>query len=266
MAAIKGWWNGFLLNLQFFTIVPVTKSIEMNPLNVNGAVRTFPILGAFQGFIFIMAAWLLHATPFSDLACSFFLMVFMIAFTGGIHLDGWIDASDAYFSYQTKEKRLEVMKDPRTGAFGVLSIILLLAAKFLFVFEIMQRFTINTYWFLFLIPIFSKSIMGWMLHQLTPAKDEGLAYFFKKDLDNHLPMHYTVYLILIAASCFIINFSIFRQFVLLLITAVMFIAFASMKINKWFGGMTGDILGASVEGGELFLWMIAWLWHYFATV
>jgi adenosylcobinamide-GDP ribazoletransferase len=48
--------------------------------------------------------------------------------------------------------------------------------------------------------------------------------------------------------------------------AVLFLLIASRKIVKWFGGITGDVLGASVEGVEIVLWMTLWLWHYFVMV
>ena len=56
---------------------------------------------------------LFNWTPFSPLAAAFFVWLALIVLTGGIHLDGWMDASDAFFSYRDKQKRLEIMKDPQ---------------------------------------------------------------------------------------------------------------------------------------------------------
>ena len=50
-----------------------------------------------------------------------------------------MDASDAFFSYRDRERRLEIMKDPRIGAFGVLRCLVLLSARFLFIYEIILR-------------------------------------------------------------------------------------------------------------------------------
>lgn len=41
--------------------------------------------------------------------------------TGGIHLDGFLDTQDAMSSYQERERRLEILKDPRAGAFAIIS-------------------------------------------------------------------------------------------------------------------------------------------------
>ena len=40
--------------------------------------------------------------------------------TGGFHLDGYMDTMDALHSYQKKEKKLEILKDPHIGAFSVI--------------------------------------------------------------------------------------------------------------------------------------------------
>ena len=44
---------------------------------------------------------------------------------------------------------------------------------------------------------------------------------------------------------------------------LLFLIVISRKIVRWFGGITGDVLGASVEGVECLLWMMVWLWLYF---
>lgn len=47
-----------------------------------------------------------------------------------------------------------------------------------------------------------------------------------------------------------------------IIGSSLFILIARKKIIRWFGGITGDVLGAAVEGGETLLWLILWLLPY----
>jgi adenosylcobinamide-GDP ribazoletransferase len=49
--------------------------------------------------------------------------------TGGLHLDGLADCCDGLFASVSIERRLEIMKDPRMGAFGVVGLILVLLLK-----------------------------------------------------------------------------------------------------------------------------------------
>lgn len=83
------------------------------------------------------------------------------------------------FSYQDKERRLEIMKDSRTGAFGVISVIVLLAARFLFIYEIVERVNEWTYFLIIALPLLSKCVMGYLLIRMPLAKKRGSVLFFK---------------------------------------------------------------------------------------
>lgn len=90
--------KGMLINLQFFTIVPIPYELPMDKKHMTYAVKFFPLLGLLQGAIFVGALYLLtNYTPFSTLATAFILWLLTIIVTGGLHIDGWMDASDAFF-------------------------------------------------------------------------------------------------------------------------------------------------------------------------
>lgn len=71
------------------------------------------------------------------------------------------------------------MKDSRTGAFGVISVIVLLAARFIFIYEIVERVNEWTYFLIIALPLLSKCVMGYLLIRMPLAKKEGLGAFFK---------------------------------------------------------------------------------------
>uniref|UniRef100_UPI0005850CC2 adenosylcobinamide-GDP ribazoletransferase n=1 Tax=Paenibacillus sonchi TaxID=373687 RepID=UPI0005850CC2 len=56
-------------------------------------------------------------------------LILWVWLTGGLHLDGWMDCADGLLSYRTRERMLEIMKDSRVGAMGVLACMLLLLLK-----------------------------------------------------------------------------------------------------------------------------------------
>ena len=184
--------------------------------------------------------------------------------TGGIHLDGWMDCSDAFFSYRDRAKRLEIMKDPRMGAFGVLSVIVILSARFLFIYEIVVMAVDVSYIFIVLIPFIGKMVMGVLLMSVKSAKEDGLGTLFKQAASRRTLWIYPIYLLLILLLILFLWPKAVLGVLLLVIVAFLFILVASRKIMNWFGGITGDVLGASVEGVEILLWMTVWLWHYFA--
>lgn len=257
------WIKGFLINLQFFTTIPIRFALPMDKKHLERAIQTFPLLGLLQGSIYAATLFaIVDWTPFSALAAAFAIWLASIFVTGGIHLDGWIDSSDAFFSYGDKDKRLEIMKDPRTGAFGVLSVVVLLSAKFFFIYEIITRLQSATYLLAIAIPFLSKMLMGILLVSVKPARNEGLGALFKNASSKRTLWIYPVYLLLFAATSFLTGLYIgFASYVL---AAILVFLFLRKKIIEWFGGMTGDTLGASVELTEVLLWMTMWLLHYFA--
>lgn len=261
---MKKFWIGLLINIQFFTALPIHASLPMEREFIASSMRTFPILGLLKGIIYSSLVYiLLNVSPFSLLAVAFLLWVGMICLTGGLHLDGWMDASDAFFSYQEQEKRLEIMKDPRIGAFGVLSVLLLLSAKFLFIYEILQNWQAIDYVLLLLLPFFSKMVMGLLLIYVPEAKESGLGSFFKRAASPHITFVYLGYMIICVLALFFFYQEGLTVVLLLLTVSALSYFFLSKKMIKWFGGLTGDLLGASVEGTELILWASLWLLHYF---
>ena len=57
------------------------------------------------------------------------LVVLLLVLTGGLHADGLMDTCDGIFVHATPERRLEIMRDPRVGSFGVLGLACVLLLK-----------------------------------------------------------------------------------------------------------------------------------------
>lgn len=264
---IRLFFTGILINLQFFTSIPIKAQFSLDQNQLKYVLRTFPVLGLLQGSIYAAFLYILQSfTPFTDLMMALFLWLLLIILSGGIHLDGWIDTSDAYFSYKDPEQRLEIMKDPRAGAFGVLSVIVLLFTRFIVLYELIQAADSTILLLIILIPFLGKMLLGIFLQILPPARADGMASFFQSGKSSSLFGVYAVYLVIIGS--FIAWFQIASLFAYMLFIAVTFIAglLIARSIRKNFNGITGDTLGASSEGMELLLWLTLLLLHSFAMV
>lgn len=177
---------------------------------------------------------------------------------------GWMQVM--LFSYQQIDKRLEIMKDPRTGAFGVISVIILLSGRFLFIYEIIDMLSTSSFIFILTLPFLSKSLMGYLLLNVPAAKQEGLGHFFQKSVPKNALFIYPFYILLYLVFVILFYHQVIEFVLILILITLLAGFFFKRKIIKWFSGITGDVLGASVEGVEWILWMSIWLLHYFATV
>lgn len=261
---MKAYLNGLIIAVQFFSIFPIQREIPMTDKNMNGLIRALPLFGLLFGVIYAGTTYLLiEQTTISPLMITFILWLLGIILTGAIHLDGWMDASDAFFSYRNQERRLEIMEDPRIGAFGVISAIILLAAKFLFIYEVVLQLEIYSYVLILLIPFFSRILVALILVFVPAAKEEGLGFYFQQAVEKKSLRFYLLYFLLIGLFLTMWNFtSLWMVSILLLLTITSFLIIRK-KVLQWFGGMTGDVLGASLEGLEVCLWMVLWLLHSF---
>mgnify|MGYP002569317442 CR=1 FL=1 len=98
-----------------FSALPVPR-IDWNERNMRYAMVAFPLIGAVIGALWCVCG----ALPLPDMLRAAGFCLIPVAVTGGIHLDGYADTSDALSSYGDREKKLDILKDPHCGAFAVI--------------------------------------------------------------------------------------------------------------------------------------------------
>jgi adenosylcobinamide-GDP ribazoletransferase len=88
----------------------------------------YPLVGAVLGAL-TWLVWKGSLSLFPPLIAGILALIVWVGLTGGLHLDGLADCCDGLFASVTRERRLEIMKDPHVGAFGVIGLILVLLLK-----------------------------------------------------------------------------------------------------------------------------------------
>ena len=88
----------------------------------------YPFVGLVIGAV-TWLAWRGATYAFPPLVAGTLALVVWVVLTGGLHLDGLADCCDGLLASTSVERRLEIMKDPRLGAFGVIGLILVLLLK-----------------------------------------------------------------------------------------------------------------------------------------
>ncbi len=80
----------------------------------------FPLIGVVIGVLLqglgILCTWL----SFGDTMRGASFVLLSVLVTGGIHMDGFLDTTDALSSWQPREKKLEILKDSHAGAFAII--------------------------------------------------------------------------------------------------------------------------------------------------
>lgn len=120
--------RGLAIAFSFLTRLPMPK-VAWDVRAQSASLKWYPLVGATLGLILVAAAWCLRHLP--SLPASAVMLALWVVITGALHLDGLADSADAWIGGMgDRERTLAIMKDPRCGPAGVMSLILLSLLKF----------------------------------------------------------------------------------------------------------------------------------------
>ncbi|WP_240377706.1 adenosylcobinamide-GDP ribazoletransferase [Bacillus piscicola] len=259
---------GFWMAMSFLTISPV-KQVEWDQPTTRNSLPFFPICGLFIGTVAAgITAIFTYLFPLLPVyLTAFIIFAALLLLYGGLHLDGWMDVSDAMGSWRDKERKLEIMKDSHVGSAAVWTTILLLGARFVSILAVVEATDHSLlYLAIFLIPVLTRTAMGCLIISAPLAKEEGLAAWFQQStnlFDTVKVVVIGVVIVVIAAVAFAAPW----LFILvLLVGSVAGYTAAQLYFQKTFGGINGDMAGALSEGLETMLWMISALFIFSVMV
>lgn len=242
---------GLIVALQFLTRLPVNIMVDFNDENIGKSTFFFPFVGMLLGIIAYIPFYILG--NYNIEIGSFLVLLFIIILTGGLHLDGLSDMFDGFFANRDKDRTLEIMADSRIGAFGVLSLILLILFKFILIKNLSNDlmwalvFSMGNSRFVALIQIAFKKIakpggLGDMIHKTNPKK--------------YIISSFIIYIAIIL----VVNY----KFIIPLLLSILMGEIISRASYKKLGGFTGDVYGATIELSEIvsllgFIGVLQWI-------
>ena len=153
--------NSFLASLAFLTWFPATRLSGKSQRDISNSRAWFPLVGLLIGILLALVG-IAAGNLFPVYFWGAVLLLLLAAVTRGLHADGLMDVCDGVFGGRTRERRLEIMKDSRVGAFGALGLGLVLLLKygaFLSVFD--YRTTGPTEAFVYLSPLPDQGMELW---------------------------------------------------------------------------------------------------------
>jgi len=239
----------FLAALRFLTIIPFPWRRGVSPEEVGRSVVYFPLVGAIIGLILVGLNWLLGWLLPSALI-NVLLVVSLVAISGALHLDGFVDTCDGMAGGKTVEERWQVMQDSRAGAFGIIGVCCLLLVKYVSLNAVPDNWLMPT---LVLMPVVSRWAMVYAVFAYPYAKPSGLGKVFKQGASWQRFAIATVISLVVA-----VILTKLAGFVIML--AIWVIALAmTVYLKGKFGGLTGDTYGAINEVAEVLVLILVCL-------
>ena len=201
-----------------------------------------PLVGLEMGLYWAAAGWLCQFLGLPELVTGLVIAVLPYLLTGFIHLDGYMDVTDAVGSCRSLEKRREILKDSHVGAFAVIGCGLLLLAAFAF-----ASSGKGSTWVLCLVPVVSRCCSALAVTVLRPMSTSQYAGSFREGV--HRGQVIALALMLMAALG--AGFVLFGTRAVVLLGALAGYGLALRKGFKSLEGMNGDISGYALTLSEL---------------
>ena len=227
--------NSFLIGLQFLTRIHLVKQTVWTAEDFGRSTRFFPLVGLVLGICYAFAAWLLlYALGIRSLTVAL-LLILPLLLTGGLHADGFMDTADGVFSGRERARKLEIMKDSRVGAFGVVSFVMLMFVQFSLLSDMAWPLLVPA---LFVMPIIGRLAMVLAVACFPYAREDGMGKTFADMADRS-----TVVIAPLTTAVLVLPWGVLATAALVLGT-LFALLFCRMMTNI-LGGVTGDVYGAA---------------------
>lgn len=230
--------NSFLIALQFLTIIPVTYSFIASDKQLGDSALFYPVIGLIIGSILVFSALWLSGLSLSIQAAI--ILILWVLLTGGLHLDGLADCADAWVGgLGSKQRSLDIMKDPAAGPIAVVVLVLLLLLKWSTISVVIEQNSIEV---LLLTPVLGRVAILILMLTADYIREDGLG----KTIVLNLPVPAVKGLVLF---CMLLSAYYLSVLPITFMLAMLFALYYQSK--KRLGGVTGDVYGASVELVEI---------------
>jgi adenosylcobinamide-GDP ribazoletransferase len=236
--------RGLAVALGLLTTLPVPLPIEPTPGAVGRAAVWFPLVGALIGGL-TWLTWVGVVRVLPPAVAAVLALLVWIGLTGGLHLDGLADGGDALAAAVPRERRLAILRDPRLGTFGAISLIavILLKTTALAALAPGQGLTL----------VLAASLARWCVLPvglMPTARREGMAADFALGLR---PRHLLPAAMAPLALAAVMGWRGLAAVVVGLIVTAGVMALAWRRL----GGSTGDVMGMTVELVETVVLLVA---------
>ena len=232
---------GRLLNearfaLMLLTRLPAGRVSEPVPA-MRDAVWAYPLAGLAVGLIGAITLSVAYGLGLPSLASALLALAAMALATGAMHEDGLADMADGFGGGQTRERKLEIMRDSRIGTYGVLALVLVVGLRASALSALSQGW--SGAFAVIACAAASRGLLPAVMALMPPARDDGLGRSAgspeRSRAANALGLGFVALLVFLPFS---------PAFAAMAAGAVAALG-VSLLAKRQIGGLTGDTLGAT---------------------
>ncbi len=224
----------FRIAFGLMTTLPFRLPDDWQTGDSGRASLWYPFVGLVIGGL-ILLGWMGTTRLFPALAAGILTLILWVTLTGGLHLDGLADCCDGLLASASVERRLEIMKDSRLGAFGGIGLALTLLLKAAILASLTPQSALGI--------LLAASLARWCILPaglLPLARPSGMGADFKA---GFRPWFIAVGAVIPLALSILLGARGLISLLAGLLAAALVLRLAQSRI----GGVTGDVFGMTVE-------------------
>ncbi len=240
-------WQIFLLAMSIFTRIPISEKVPYSETRKNESYKYCGLVGLVVGCLnalLFSGANLLWPIEVS-VALS---MAFSVYLTGAFHEDGFADTCDGFGGAFSAEKKLEIMKDSRVGAYALLGVVLILLLKYTTL--ISQQ---NVALALIIAHVLSRTVAVSFIytHGYVRQVEHSKLKIARSPSST---ADFVTLLSIGALTCLLIP--TFKEAIIVILSLMIARIWLGRWMTKQVGGYTGDALGAVQQISEVLCYLV----------
>jgi adenosylcobinamide-GDP ribazoletransferase len=236
---MKKYLYAFVMCQSMFCAIPAPQAWDEKAK--DKMLLFLPVVGLEIGAIWAALAWLCRLLNLPALVAGLVLCAYPFLITGFIHLDGFMDVTDAVKSWRDLERRREILKDSHVGSFAVIGIALLMLAQFALFASVPAE---ANFLILIFIPAVSRCCSSLAVTGLKPMSTSQYA-------DQKKPKSHIVALSMTLCLFLAAGFLLCGKYGFVLIGCLAGYGLALLRAYRSLDGMNGDISGYALTVSEL---------------
>lgn len=237
--------KSLIVAFSTYSKIPMPK-IEWDEKSMKYSMCFFPFVGAVIGLCSVICLYGLGVLGIGKTMTAAVLTALPLLINGGIHMDGFLDTMDAKSSYQPREEKLRILKDPHAGAFAIISGLVYILLVFGGFCEVTER-EIGCIGIGY---VYARILSGLSVVTLRKAKKDGMAAASANAAERSVKWILAAELLI--CICFLLFFDPILGGVCVLAGGISFLHYQRMAYRV-FGGITGDLAGYFLQTCELLI-------------
>lgn len=240
---MKKYFRAFMMSMTMFCTIPVPYhgwDEESRPL----MTLFLPFVGTVIGALWALSAYVLDLLGIPVFLKAAVLCAFPFVLTGGMHMDGFLDVTDAVRSWRDAEERRRILKDPHVGSFAVIDTVILVMTQFAAFCCLKGTENISA---LILIPTISRCIAAFCVTALPPLPTSE----YSGDYRERIKKSHLVFIAAVTVVTAVLGLVFLGRYgYVSAVTAAGYLLYM-LRAYRSLGGMSGDISGYALTFGEL---------------